>query len=113
MSLLAPGYSLLALIAAFLVGFVLGRITGTAGPRHPRTRPHHASPHTTRTHTTTADTAALLPPETRIEIETLVADGRKIEAIRVCRAALGVDLKEAKETVELIETSAGRGARAP
>lgn len=109
MSLIAPEYSLLALAAAFLVGFVLGRLTGAIATSRPRERPSQVN----AAGTTPADAVALLPHETRIEIETLVADGRKIEAIRVCRAALGLGLKEAKDTVELIESTTGRGARAP
>lgn len=113
MSLYVPEYSLLALIAAFLAGFVLGRVTGAAAPHRSRersSRPISASPISDGA--TTADVVALLPAETRIEIETLVADGRKIEAIRVCRAALGLGLKEAKDAVEHIESDIGRGARA-
>lgn len=102
-------YSFLALLAAFLAGFVLGRLTGTAVPRRSRAT---APSHTVTPGTTTADVVALLPPETRIEVETLVADDRKIEAIRVCRAALGLGLKEAKDVVDFIERTGGRGARA-
>jgi ribosomal protein L7/L12 len=110
MSLFAPAYSLLALIAAFLAGVVLGRLTAAAGlpRRRERTQTHDAA-----LATDTAGVLALLPAETRVEIDTLVADGRKIEAIRVCRAALGLGLKEAKDVIDLVETMNARGARAP
>jgi ribosomal protein L7/L12 len=111
MSQLPPGYALLdllPLIAAFLAGIVVGRITAaTALPRpgkpDRKQRPDMA----------TSDMLALLPAETRFEIETLVADGRKIEAIRVCRAAIGLGLKEAKDVIDLVDAASGRGARAP
>jgi ribosomal protein L7/L12 len=109
MSLLAPDYSLLAVIAAFVAGVVVGRLTGAAAD--PRRREERRARHSGAT--SPAEIVQLLPAETRIEIETLVADDRKIEAIRVCRAALGLDLKEAKEAVDLIERTTGRGARAP
>lgn len=109
MSLLAPDYSLLALIAAFLAGLVAGRLTAvTTIPRRERTRTQDID-----RRLDAAEALALLPSETRIEIDTLVADGRKIEAIRVCRAALGLGLKEAKDAIELIEAMNTRGARAP
>jgi ribosomal protein L7/L12 len=38
-------------------------------------------------------------------IESLVADGRKIEAIKLYRQQHGVGLKEAKDAVELMERS--------
>lgn len=110
MSLLAPDYSLLAMIAAFVAGVVVGRLTGAgADPRRrEERRAVRSSPPTSAAHI-----IQLLPAETRIEIETLVADDRKIEAIRVCRATLGLDLQEAKDAVDLIERTSGRGARAP
>lgn len=114
MSFLAPDYSLLAVIAAFLAGVVAGRVT--AAVSHPRRSEGKRAERRSRLSTNAsmaAEAVELLPTETRIEIETLVADGRKIEAIRVCRAALGLDLKEAKDAVELIERTSARGAQAP
>ena len=109
MSLLSPDYSLLALIAAFLAGIVAGRLTAvTVAPRSRRTRTRDID-----RKLDAADMLALLPPETRSEIDTLVADDRKIEAIRVCRAALNLGLIDAKEIVDLIETQDARGERAP
>jgi ribosomal protein L7/L12 len=108
MSLLGPEYSLLALVAAFLAGVVAGRLTAVVTVARRRTRTREID-----RDIDAADTLALLPAETRIEIDTLVADGRKIEAIRVCRAALGLDLKEAKDMIDLVEAMNARGARAP
>lgn len=109
MSLFAPGYSLLALVAAFLAGLVVGRLTAvTKIPRRERTRTQNID-----RKLDASEALALLPPETRIEIGGLVAEGRKIEAIRLCRAALGIGLEEAKDAIALIETTDTRGARAP
>lgn len=109
MSLLSPDYSLLALIATFLAGIVAGRLTVVSiaqRSERPRTKD------ITRK-SDAIDALALLPPETRVELDTLVADDRKIEAIRVCRAALGLDLTAAKDLVDLIAAQRTRGARAP
>ena len=109
MSPLAPEYSLLALVAAFLAGLVVGRLTGAAaGHRRSERKSRHAAPMATA-----AEAVALLPEETRLEIEMLLADGRKIEAVRLCRAALGLDLAEAKDAISLIERGKAPGARAP
>jgi len=109
MSLLAPEYSLLALMAAFLAGVVAGRLTAVAiAPRSGRARTRDVD----RT-LDAVDTLDRLPPETRSEIEALVADDRKIEAIRVCRAALGLGLTDAKHIIDLVEAQSPRGARAP
>ncbi|MDQ8700139.1 ribosomal protein L7/L12 [Hyphomicrobium sp. LHD-15] len=99
MSAIEPGYSLLTLLLAFAIGIVIGRVT--AGGRRER----HAQE-------ASSDTIALPSAELRTEIETLLADDRKIEAIRVARAALGLGLKEAKDLVESLEPSnASGGAR--
>lgn len=107
MSLVDPEYSLLAILAAFLAGVVAGLLTAVVTASRPRTRTREID-----RAMDAADTLALLPAETRVEIDTLVADDRKIEAIRVCRAALGLDLKEAKDAIDLVETVNARGARA-
>jgi ribosomal protein L7/L12 len=47
-----------------------------------------------------AASAADLPPEIASEVRALIADRRKIEAIRRVRAATGLGLAEAKDLVE-------------
>jgi ribosomal protein L7/L12 len=44
-------------------------------------------------------------PGTPVSIESALVAGRKIEAIKIYRAANGVGLREAKEAVEEIERS--------
>jgi len=95
-----------ALLLAFLAGFVAGRLTGATQPRArqaARSKPDPAS---------LEETAARLSVESREEIKALLAQGRKIEAIRECRSALGLGLKEAKDLVDFIEGNEGTGARA-
>lgn len=111
MSAIEPGYSLLTLILAFLIGLLIGRIT--AGRN--RSVRHENETRTSRSEIQqSAETKALLTPELRAEVEALLAQDRKIEAIRVIRAALGLGLKEAKDLADLIERGHTRGgARAP
>jgi len=44
------------------------------------------------------------------EVSALIAAGRKIEAIRVYRKAVGVDLKDAKDAVDALEVKINPGA---
>ncbi len=106
MSPIEPGYSLLTLLLAFTIGIVIGRITAkTRRPRPAQETPAGGHENPSRG----SDTIALPSAELRAEIETLLADDRKIEAIRVARAALGLGLKEAKDLVESIEASNSLG----
>lgn len=110
MSLLDPAYSLLSVIAAFILGFLVGRITGVA------TDPRRAEERKRRERAaaiTAADNSMRLSEKARREIEQLISEQHLIEAIRVCRADLDLDLKDAKDTVEYLRAKASRGARAP
>jgi ribosomal protein L7/L12 len=112
MSAIEPGYSLLTLIFAFLIGLLIGRIT--AGGNRSARHENEAQTNQSEIQRSAAETAALLSPELRAEVEALLAQDRKIEAIRVIRAALGFGLKEAKDLADLIEQGHPRGgARAP
>ena len=106
MSPIEPGYSLLTLLLAFAIGIVIGRVTAKARrARHAQETPAGGHENPSRG----SDTITLPSAELRAEIETLLADDRKIEAIRVARAALGLGLKEAKDLVESIEASNSSG----
>ena len=48
-----------------------------------------------------------IPPEARNEIERLLREGKKIEAIRVYRSFAEATLKEAKEAVESVASRMG------
>ncbi|GGN53570.1 hypothetical protein GCM10011349_28270 [Novosphingobium indicum] len=74
-------------IAAFVLGWIAGR--GSVDIRAGAGRPMR--------------NYADLGPAIRTEIETAVADGRKIEAIKLMRDATGMGLKEAKEAVEAMD----------
>ena len=95
MDLFSPQFSLLALIAAAIAGFVLGRLS-QADPRRAEERSRREL-----TERFAADQAfSRLSDDKRREIEALAKNGRKIEAIRLARMELGCGLKEAKELVE-------------
>jgi len=47
------------------------------------------------------------------EIRSLLADGRKIEAVKLYREQTGAGLAEAKEAVEALERDEARGAEGP
>lgn len=109
MSLLDPAHSLLTVVAAFIVGVLVGRITGIASdPRRAeeRRRRERAAA------ISAADHAARLSPDARREIESLIAEDHIIEAIRVCRADLNLDLKDARDAIEHLRAKVSRGARA-
>ena len=111
MDLYTPGYSLFALLAATLGGFIAGRVTGAySDPRRREERKRQAR----EAAYSARENLDRLAPSTRLQVEKLVILGQKIEAIRAIREALGIGLKEAKDVADLIsETSAQRGARAP
>lgn len=48
-----------------------------------------------------------IPPEARMEIERLLSEGKKIEAIKVYRRHTDATLKEAKEAVESVASRMG------
>ncbi len=48
-----------------------------------------------------------IPPEARVEIERLLHEGKKIEAIKVYRSYADATLKEAKEAVESVASGMG------
>jgi len=54
--------------------------------------------------------AATPPSDAMQEVSALLVAGRKIEAIRVYRAATGVGLKEAKDAVDALEREINPGA---
>lgn len=99
MSLLTPEYTLLHLLAFAIVGFIAGRISARAGdPRRSADKKQQQ-----RTAARTAQqNLDRLSPRVRAEVETLLADGRIIEAVRDVRAALSLGLKEAKDVVDLL-----------
>ncbi len=81
-----------ALYIAFRIGCVVGRNRRDKRDlsQPPATAGLRASP-------------ASLPRETRTAIEAALADGRKIDAIRMLREATGMGLKDSKEAVEAME----------
>ncbi len=102
MSLLEPAYSLLAVLTALVTGILIGRITAV------RSGPHRADARRKRELNAkfdAANNAARLSPETRERIERLVADGQLIEAVRICRDELGVDLREARDMVHHLQAA--------
>ena len=110
MDLFSPQYSLLAILAALLLGFIAGRLTASLShsPRqearkHPKLDDGFAA----------QENLARLPEAVRARMETLIADDKMIEAIRDCRLELGLGLKEAKDVVDLMRDRTSRGARAP
>ncbi|MCT2398379.1 ribosomal protein L7/L12 [Novosphingobium mangrovi (ex Huang et al. 2023)] len=93
MTLSWPLIALVAL-AIFVLGWLSGRTSRTerdlSGPpatSQPPTRQPRPDP----------------GPSVRAEIEAAIAEGRKIEAIKLLREATGMGLKEAKEAVEAME----------
>lgn len=112
MDLFQPAYSLAAVIAALVAGLVIGRITAAASdPRRAeqRKQEQRAAALSAREH------VSRLAPEVRAAVDRLLAEDRKIEAIRDIRYATGLGLKEAKDMADLIERESRTpgGARAP
>lgn len=106
--MIESSYSLVTLVLTFVIGFALGRIT--AAVSNPRWRKAERQRHSA-SDITPEDNIVRLTPEQHAEIEQLLMSGQKIEAIRVCRMALNLGLKEAKDAVDLIDESLSRGAR--
>jgi hypothetical protein len=72
-------------LLVFLAGLVVGRALGRRSSDAPRTPPLPPRP---------------LPAEIDSRIRALLAERKKIEAIKLYRESMGVGLKEAKEAVE-------------
>ncbi|HEX2842608.1 ribosomal protein L7/L12 [Hyphomicrobium sp.] len=106
--MIETSYSLVTLLLTFLIGFALGRVTAAVSdPRRRETARERRMASTVNAE----DNVLRLAPEVHAEIEQLLTSGQKIEAIRVCRMALDLELKEAKDTVDRIDESLSRGAR--
>jgi len=48
---------------------------------------------------------ARIPPATRAQVDTMLRENRKIEAIKLLRAETGCGLAEAKKTIDAIPTA--------
>jgi ribosomal protein L7/L12 len=106
MNLLTEKYSLLSLLGAAVIGYVLGQIRGSSPRRtEERKREQRAETASTREH------LVRLAPALRDSIEALVAKGQLIEAIRDLRHATGLGLKESKDVVDLIAEKIPHGSR--
>jgi len=83
----------LLLAAAAAVGFYAGRLSAGASPeaqtRYRRMAEEAATQDFTR-----------LPPTAQTEVDRLAAAGKTIAAVKLVRAALGLDLYEAKQVVD-------------
>ncbi|WBT40021.1 ribosomal protein L7/L12 [Hyphomicrobium sp. DMF-1] len=108
MSELSPAYTLLPMLMLFVAGFIVGRATAPARAAR-QSRDIETSPAPAKS---SADLLDALPADTQANVRLLLGSGRKIEAIRDVRHALGIGLTEAKDLVEHIEASMSRGARA-
>jgi ribosomal protein L7/L12 len=103
--------SLLTLLLALFVGYVLGRTH--ASLRDPR-RVDEKKRTALAAAQSTQDIVRRMPPDVRSNVERLIAEGKLIEAIRDVRSALNIGLKEAKNAVEEIRRKTGsKSARAP
>lgn len=105
MSLFAPEFSVFHLVAAAIVGFIVGRITAAAGDPVRAEAKKRRKQEDARSAQADLDR---LPRHVRTEVEKLLADGRIIEAVRDVRAALGLGLKEAKDVVDLLRATIER-----
>lgn len=104
-------YSLLTVLSALGVGYVLGRVHAAA--RDPR-RAEERKRATLAAGHTADDNLRKLSADVRPKIESLIGEGKLIEAIREVRLALNIGLKEGKDVVDLMrEKAPSRGARAP
>jgi hypothetical protein len=95
---------LLSVAAVFLFGHWLGRL---GAGRRPARRTEE--PETARDAPPPGHGAADLTADQRAEIETFIAEDRKIEAIRACRAAPGLGFEEAHALIQEIERSISPG----
>lgn len=90
MDLAPPTWILIAFIAYF--AFALGRATKGTGPRE--TREERAA--------STAANMARLTGAARAEVERLLDERRKIDAVKACREALGTGLRDSKDVVDAL-----------
>lgn len=104
MGTFVPEYTLLELIAALIAGFIAGRLVGLRSPHRGQQRPA-VPPARHNAH----DTAGQLPPDVRQKVEELLRQDRYIEAVRDVRLATNMGLKEAKDTVDVLNQSLVRG----
>ena len=84
---------ILGALTAFVLGWIAGRGMNTAR---------------TLTGPTAVRAFTGVGPALRSEIESAIAAGRKIEAIKLMRDATGMGLKESKEAVEAMEQAWAR-----
>ena len=106
MDLFSPTYSLMELIAVCVAGFVAGRVTAAlADPRRREARKRRAR----EAAFAASENLERLTSSQRADIEELVAAGRKIEAVREIREALGVGLKESKDIADIMSEQAASG----
>lgn len=97
MDLLAPSYSALALMAAALAGFIIGRITATwSTPKRRRQTVEHVK--------AVEEEVRKLPPALAAAIRSDLVAGNTINAVKRVRDSLGCDLKEARDIVERINS---------
>lgn len=97
-----PGWLLMAAgaLTIFALGWFTGR--GTAAGRVLSGRP------------SSVHVFAGIGPAVRAEIEAAIADGHKIEAIKLLRDATGMGLKESRDAVEAMEAAMRpQGSTAP
>lgn len=101
------GYPAMLVLFALFAGYVLGRVHAAASdPRRAeeRKRAALAAAHAAEAH------VRRLSPDVRRKLEDLISQGKRIDAIRDVRTALGIGLKEAKETVEKLRDGMPGGA---
>jgi len=77
---------LIAVIASFMVGFILGRATASGSSTRKNPAPMHP--------------VEPLPADLEEKVHKLILGGKKIEAIKVVRLATGLGLKQAKDLVD-------------
>lgn len=99
-----PTFTLLHMLAALAIGIVIGRLTVKTGPRHANEarRQNQGEPQVS-----VRQAVSDLPPDVRARIERLIAQDRYIEAIRDFRAETRMELKDAKDAIDLIRGRPG------
>ena len=102
----------LALIAVFILGVVVGRLTagGRRRPQQGGYQPRRATA-PAPSDLSIEENVARLTATDRARIERLLSDNQLIEAIKEIRIALGTGLKESKDMAEHMRDALRRGAR--
>jgi hypothetical protein len=100
--------SLYQLFAVLVAGYILGRVH--AFWRDPKLREQRRK-QKLADERTVEERLRSLSPDVRANVDRLMAEGKKIEAIRDLRLATGWGLKESKDVVELADHQSSRGAR--